>query len=265
MKLATWNVNSLKVRLPQVLDWLATQSPDVLCLQELKLEDKAFPLAEIEAAGYRAAFSGQKTYNGVAILSRGEPRDIQRGIAGFEDIQQRVISASIADPIDPAGPLRIVCAYFPNGQSIDSDKYQYKLRWLAALTDWLRGELKQYPRLVLLGDYNIAPEDRDVHDPVAWKDQVLCSEPERAAFRGLIGLGFHDAFRRFEQAEKSYSWWDYRMMGFRRNMGLRIDHILISAALADRCSACGIDKTPRKLERPSDHAPVIAVLDTPNN
>ena len=261
MILASWNVNSLKVRLPHVLDWLAAQQPDVLCLQELKLEDKSFPLAEIEAAGYRAAFSGQKTYNGVAILSRSPPLDVERGIAGFEDAQQRVISASIPDPSEPASPLRIVCAYFPNGQSVDSDKYQYKLRWLSALTIWLRGELERYPRLVLLGDYNIAPEDRDVHDPAAWKDQVLCSEPERAAFRDLIGLGLHDAFRRFEQAEKSYSWWDYRMMGFRRNMGLRIDHILLSTVLVGRCTASSIDKAPRKLERPSDHAPVVAVLD----
>lgn len=262
MIVATWNVNSLKVRLPQVIDWLAAQRPDILCLQELKMEDKAFPLAQIEAAGYRAAISGQKTYNGVAILSRGEPLDVQRGIPGFEDVQQRVISATIAET---CGPLRIVCAYFPNGQSVDSDKYQYKLRWLSALTAWLRGELERYPRLVLLGDYNIAPEDRDVHDPLAWKDQVLCSVPEREAFRGLIALGLHDAFRRFEQAEKSFSWWDYRMMGFRRNMGLRIDHILISSALLDRCSACSIDKAPRKLERPSDHAPVIAALDGPVN
>ena len=255
MKIASWNVNSLKVRLPQVLDWLTQQSPDVLCLQELKLEDKAFPLAAIEAAGYRAAFSGQKTYNGVAILSRDEPQDIERGIGGFEDPQQRLISASVATQ---DGPLRIVCAYIPNGQSIDSDKYQYKLRWLAALTSWLRAELEKHPRLALLGDYNIAPEDRDVHDPAAWKDQVLCSEPERAAFRDLIGLGLSDAFRRFEQPEKSFSWWDYRMMGFRRNMGLRIDHILLSSALAEHCTACTIDKQPRKLERPSDHAPIFA-------
>ncbi|MDD5175234.1 MAG: exodeoxyribonuclease III [Sterolibacterium sp.] len=255
MKIATWNVNSLKVRLPQVLDWLAVRQPDVLCLQELKLEDKAFPLAAIEAAGYRAAFSGQKTYNGVAILSRSEPRNIERGIVGFEDIQQRLISATVDTAL---GELRIVCAYMPNGQSIDSDKYQYKLRWLAALTEWLRGELQKYPRLALLGDYNIAPEDRDVYDPSAWRDQVLCSAPERTAFRGLIGLGLSDAFRRFEQPENIFSWWDYRMMAFRRNMGLRIDHILLSPALAEHCAACTIDKTPRKLERPSDHAPVIA-------
>ncbi len=257
MKIATWNVNSLKVRLPQVLDWLTLQNPDVLCLQELKLEDKAFPLAAIEAAGYHAAFCGQKTYNGVAILSRGEPQDIARGIGGFEDPQQRLISASVADQ---DGPLRIICAYIPNGQSIDSDKYQYKLRWLKALTGWLRGEMEKYPRLALLGDYNIAPDDRDVHNPEAWKNQVLCSEPERAVFRNLIGLGLSDAFRRFEQPEKSFSWWDYRMMGFRRNMGLRIDHILLSPALAGRCTACTIDKEPRKLERPSDHAPVVVEL-----
>ncbi|MBI3525377.1 MAG: exodeoxyribonuclease III [Betaproteobacteria bacterium] len=254
MKIATWNVNSLKVRLPQVLAWLAEQQPEVLCLQELKQEDKAFPLAEIEAAGYHAAFSGQKTYNGVAILSRSEPLDVERGIPGFDDPQQRVIAASVDG-------VRIVCVYIPNGQSLDSDKYQYKLRWLAALTEWLRGEMAKYPQLALLGDYNIAPEDRDVHDPSAWKDQVLCSEAERAAYRGLIGLGLTDAFRQFEQAEKSFTWWDYRMMGFRRNMGLRIDHILLSPALAGQCTACSVDKTPRKLERPSDHAPVMAVLD----
>ena len=251
MKIATWNVNSLKVRLPQVLAWLAAQQPDVLCLQELKLEDKAFPLAAIEAAGYRAASSGQKTYNGVAILARSQPQDVERGIPGFDDPQQRVIAASVDG-------VRIVCVYIPNGQSIDSDKYQYKLRWLAALTGWLRGELEKYPRLALLGDYNIAPEDRDVHDPVAWKDQILCSEPERAALCELQALGLVDAFRLFDQPEKIYSWWDYRQMGFRLNRGLRIDHILLTPALASLCRTCVIDKAPRKLERPSDHAPVIA-------
>ena len=253
MKLATWNVNSLKVRLPQVLDWLATAQPDVLCLQELKLEDKAVPVAEIEAAGYRVAFSGQKTYNGVAILARGEIKDVGRDIPGFDDPQKRVICATVDD-------MRVVCGYFPNGQEVGSDKYDYKLRWLAALTEWLRGELAFHPRLALLGDYNIAPEDRDVHDPDAWRGKILCSEPERAAFRALIDLGFADAFRLFEQPEKSFSWWDYRMMAFRRNMGLRIDHILLSAPLAARCTACAIDKAPRKLERPSDHAPVLAEL-----
>ena len=243
MIIATWNVNSLKVRLPQVLDWLAAQRPDVLCLQETKLEDKSFPLADIEAAGYHAVFAGQKTYNGVAILSRQPAQDVARGIPGFEDPQQRVISATIDG-------LRIVCVYIPNGQSIDSDKYQYKLRWLKALHDWLAGELKKY--------YNIAPEDRDVHDPAAWQGQILCSVAERAAFQELIGLGLSDAFRKFEQPEKTYSWWDYRMMGFRRNHGLRIDHILLSPSLAAECTTCTIDKAPRKLERPSDHAPVLA-------
>ncbi|RLJ67721.1 exodeoxyribonuclease III [Sulfurisoma sediminicola] len=253
MKIATWNVNSLKVRLPQVLDWLATVQPDVLCLQELKLEDKAFPVAEIEAAGYRVAFSGQKTYNGVAILARGEIRDVGRDIPGFDDPQKRVICATVDD-------VRVVCGYVPNGQEVGSDKYEYKLRWLAALTEWLRGELTVHPRLALLGDYNIAPEDRDVYDPAAWAGQVLCSEPERAAFRALTALGLTDAFRLFEQADKSFSWWDYRMMAFRRNMGLRIDHILLSPPLAARCTASAIDKAPRKLERPSDHAPVLAEL-----
>lgn len=257
MKIATWNVNSLKVRLPQVLAWLATHQPDVLCLQETKLEDKNFPIDAIEAAGYRTVSSGQKTYNGVAILSRSQAQEVVRGIDGFDDAQQRVISASLPTP---SGPLRVVCAYVPNGQSIDSDKYRYKLDWLAALTGWLRAELQQHPRLVLLGDFNIAPEDRDVHDPEAWKNQVLCSEPERAAFRELLALGMVDAFRRFEQPEKSYTWWDYRMMAFRRNRGLRIDLILLSGALAESCTACGIDKEARRVERPSDHAPVSCEL-----
>jgi exodeoxyribonuclease-3 len=253
MRLATWNVNSLKVRLPHVLDWLAAQDPDALCLQETKLEDKAFPAAEIEAAGYRVVFSGQKTYNGVALLAKQGPGDVQAGIPDFADEQKRFIAATV-------GTVRVVCVYVPNGQAVGSDKYDYKLRWLAALTEWLRAEMARHPRLAVLGDYNIAPEDRDVHDPAAWKDQVLCSAAERAAFRGLEALGLSDAFRRFEQPEKSYSWWDYRMMAFRRNMGLRIDHILLSPALAAACTACSIDKAPRKLERPSDHAPVIAEL-----
>jgi exodeoxyribonuclease-3 len=253
MKIATWNVNSLRVRLPHVLDWLATHQPDALCLQETKLEDKAFPVAEIEAAGYRVVYAGQKTYNGVAIVARQLPTEPQIGIPGFVDEQKRVLAASIGD-------LRLVCVYVPNGQAVGSDKYAYKLAWLEALTAWLRDELQRYPRLALLGDYNIAPEDRDVHDPAAWKDQVLCSEAERAALRAMQDLGLVDAFRLFEQAEKSFSWWDYRMMGFRRNAGLRIDHILLSQPLAASCSACSIDKAPRKLERPSDHAPVFAEL-----
>jgi len=249
MKIATWNVNSLKVRLPHLLDWLAANTPDVVCLQETKTEDKNFPLAEIEAAGYQVAFSGQKTYNGVAILSRDAISDVQFGIPDLDDEQKRVIAATI-------NGVRIVCVYIPNGQSLDSDKYQYKLKWLAALKLWLKDELAKYPKLALLGDYNIAPEDCDCHDPVAWQGNILVSEPERDAFKGLVALGLRDAFRLFKQAEKSYSWWDYRMMGFRRNLGMRIDHILISEAL--QCESCIIDKAPRKLERPSDHTPVVA-------
>lgn len=253
MKIATWNVNSLKVRLPHVLQWLAENPVDVLCLQETKLTDDKFPAAELEAAGYHSAWTGQKTYNGVAILSRHPIEDVVKNNPRFEDEQQRLIAATI-------NGIRIVCAYFPNGQSLDSDKYQYKLRWLDALHDWLADELKSHGNLALLGDYNIAPEDRDVHDPVAWQGQVLVSEPERAVFRRLQDLGLKDAFRLFEQPEKLYSWWDYRMMAFRRNMGLRIDHILLSPALASRCTECIIDKAPRKWEQPSDHTPVVATL-----
>ena len=253
MKIATWNVNSLKVRLPHVLEWLAQNQPDVLCLQETKQEDMKFPLAELNAAGYQASFSGQKTYNGVAILSKAPQQDIVVGIPGFEDQQKRVIAATV-------GGVRIVNVYIPNGQSLDSDKYLYKLAWLEALTAWLETEIKTHPQLVLLGDYNIAPEDRDVHDPLAWVGQVLCSEPERAAFQALIKLGLQDSYRLFDQPEKLYSWWDYRMNAFRRNRGLRIDHILVSAALTPTCKAVHIDKEARKAERPSDHAPVVLEL-----
>jgi len=251
MKLAAWNVNSLKVRLPHLTDWLAKAQPDVVCLQELKLEDVKFPRAELETAGYRAAFSGQKTYNGVAILARGELATVSAGIPGFADDHKRVIAATV-------GGVRVVCVYCPNGQAVGSDKYAYKLRWFAALKGYLATELQLYPELAVAGDFNVAPEDRDVHDPKAWEGQVLVSEPERAALRALTDLGLKDSFRLFEQPEKSYSWWDYRMMGFRRNAGLRIDHILVSAGLAARCTRSVIDKEPRKLERPSDHAPVLA-------
>ena len=253
MKLATWNINSLKVRLPQVLQWLADNPVDVLCLQETKLTDDKFPVAEIEAAGYQVAFTGQKTYNGVALLSRHPMSDVVKNNPHFDDPQQRLISATIQD-------IRVVCAYIPNGQAVDSDKYQYKLQWLEALRTWLALECQAHSELALLGDYNIAPEDRDVYDPIAWEGQVLCSDPERAAFDRLLNLGLKDSFRLFEQAPKSYSWWDYRQMGFRLNRGLRIDHILLSAPLAARCTACVIDKVPRKWEQPSDHAPVIASL-----
>ena len=254
MKLVTWNVNSLKVRLPQVLDWLQTNPVDVLCLQETKLTDDKFPVSEIEAAGYQVVFSGQKTYNGVAILSRHPITDVVKNNPLFEDEQQRLLTVTIAG-------MRIVCAYIPNGQSVDSDKYTYKLRWLDALSQWLEAELKQHAQLALLGDYNIAPADADVHDPALWEGQVLCSDAERAAFQRLCALPLADAFRLFPQAEKLFSWWDYRQMAFRRNRGMRIDHILLSPPLAARCTACEIDKLPRKWEQPSDHTPVIATLD----
>lgn len=253
MKLATWNVNSLKVRLPHVLDWLAANPVDVLCLQETKQQDEDFPQAALHAAGYHSLFSGQKTYNGVAILSRELASDLQLGIPDFEDAQKRVIAATI-------NSIRVVCVYVPNGQSVDSEKYHYKLAWLTALHRWLQQELTRHPKLVVLGDYNIAPEDCDVHDPVAWQGNVLVSERERQHFKNMIEYGLHDSFRLFEQDEKSYSWWDYRMMGFRRNHGLRIDHILISEALVPLCKSCVIDKAPRKLERPSDHTPVVVEL-----
>ena len=251
MKLAAWNVNSLKVRLPHLTDWLAQAVPDVVCLQELKLEDAKFPRTELEDAGYQSAFSGQKTYNGVAILSRTPLLDVSKGIPGFQDEQKRVIAAT-------AGDLRVICVYCPNGQAVGSEKYDYKLRWFAALREYLALEYLRHPRLAVAGDFNVAPEDRDVHDPKAWEGQIHVSEAERSAWRALLDAGLQDTFRLFEQPEKIYSWWDYRMMGFRRNAGLRIDHVLVSAGLAKRCVACSIDKAPRKLERPSDHAPVIA-------
>lgn len=253
MKLATWNVNSLKVRLPQVLAWAEKHRPDALCLQETKLEDAKFPHPEIAAAGYQVLCSGQKTYNGVAILSRIAGSDCATAIADYEDVQKRVIAATV-------GGVRIICAYIPNGENVESDKYQYKLKWLAAFRNWLKSELALYPKLAVLGDYNIAPEARDVYDPAAWEGQVLFSEPERAAFRGLLDLGLKDAFRLFEQPERSYTWWDYRMNSFRRKLGVRIDHILLSEALAQSCEACTIDVEPRRNERPSDHAPVMAEL-----
>jgi exodeoxyribonuclease-3 len=253
MKLATWNVNSLKVRLPQVLDWLGRHRPDALCLQETKLEDANFPVQALREAGYQSVYSGQKTYNGVAIVSRTPATDVAAGIPGFDDEQKRVLAATV-------GGVRVVCVYVPNGESVDSDKYRYKLRWLAALAAWLKQELVRHPRLALLGDFNIAPEDRDVHDPAAWQGKVLFSERERAALGALFELGLKDGFRLFEQPERAYTWWDYRMNAFRRKMGLRIDHILLSPALAADCTGCTIDVEPRRAERPSDHAPVIAEI-----
>ena len=254
MKLATWNVNSLAVRLPQLLDWLVLHQPHALCLQETKLTDDKFPHEAIEAAGYQVQWFGQKTYNGVALISKSPAVDVMRNIPGHDDAQARVIAATVDG-------VRLICAYVPNGQSVESEKFSYKLAWLTALREWVAGELTAHPQLALLGDYNIAPEDRDVHDPVTWAGQVLCTPEERAHFRGLLALGLHDAFRLFDQPPKSWSWWDYRMLAFRRNQGLRIDHILVSEALKGRVRSCVIDKLTRKNERPSDHAPVIAELE----
>ena len=253
MQLATWNVNSLTVRLPQVLDWLAANPVDALVLQETKTTDDKFPREAIEAAGYQVAFFGQKTYNGVALLSRSPATGVVKNIPGFDDDMARVIAGTVDD-------VRVIGAYFPNGQAPDSDKFVYKMRWLEALQQWLREELQKHPQLVLMGDFNITVDDRDVWDPVALKDTIHCTAEERAHFQTLIDLGTHDAFRMFDQAEKSYSWWDYREFAFRRNRGLRIDHILVSDALKPLVQACVIDKAPRKNERPSDHTPVVVTL-----
>ncbi|MBI1816705.1 MAG: exodeoxyribonuclease III [Deltaproteobacteria bacterium] len=251
MKIATWNVNSLRVRLPLLIEWLATVQPDVVALQETKLVDDDFPVAEIEAAGYDAAFAGQKTYNGVAVLSRGAITDVERDVPGLDDVQRRLLAAT-------TGGVRVINVYVPNGEHIGSDKYAYKLDWLDNLTAYAAAQLGAHPRLVLLGDFNIAPEERDVYDPKEFQGQVLFSEPERAAFRRLLASGLTDTFRLFEQADRSFSWWDYRMNAFKRNRGLRIDHVLASSALRAACVACRIDIEPRRRERPSDHTPVMA-------
>jgi exodeoxyribonuclease-3 len=258
MKLATWNVNSLGVRLPQLLDWLAANPVDALVLQETKLTDDKFPHAELLAAGYHAHWFGQKTYNGVALLTREPAVEPVRNIPGFADEQARVIAGTVPHPT--LGSVRVVGGYFPNGQAPDSDKFVYKMNWLNGLQAWLKDELSRHPRLVLMGDFNIAPTDADVYDPVAWKDQIHCTPQEREHFQQLIGLGLVDAFRLFDQPPKPWSWWDYRNLAFRKNQGLRIDHILVSEALKPQVKACVIDKAPRKNERPSDHAPVIVEL-----
>jgi exodeoxyribonuclease-3 len=258
MKIATWNVNSLAVRLPQVLDWLAANPVDALCLQELKLSDDKFPLEALATAGYQCAVFGQKTYNGVAILSRTPPRDIVKNINGFSDEQSRVIAATLDTP---QGELRLVNGYFVNGQAPGTDKFDYKMRWLDGLRSWLKAELASHPRLVVVGDFNITMDDRDTYDAEGLRETIHHTTEEREHLKALLGLGLHDAFRLFEQPEKSYSWWDYREFAFRRNRGLRIDYILVSDALKPAVKSCVIDKLPRKNERPSDHVPVVADLD----
>ncbi len=251
MKIATWNVNSLKVRLPHVTEWLASAEPDVLVLQEIKQVTEVFPAESFDALGYHSLASGQKTYNGVATIARSAPNNPVTDIPGLDDPQRRVLATTV-------NGVRVINLYVPNGQSVGSDKYEYKLQWLAALRDWLADELKDHERLVVLGDFNIAPDDRDVYDPEKWGEGILCSPAERAALGELQALGLHDVFRQFDQAESSFSWWDYRAAGFRRNAGLRIDLILASQALADNCDQSYIDREPRTWERPSDHTPVIA-------
>ena len=250
MKIASWNVNSLNVRLPHVERWCAEAQPDVLALQETKLEDAKFPVAALQAAGYHAAFSGQKTYNGVAILARTPISGIEHGIPGFDDPQRRILAATV-------GGIRIVNLYVVNGQAVGSEKYAYKLDWLARVTAHLATELQRHPRMVVLGDFNIAPDDRDVHDPAAWHEQILCSTPERDALRRLLDLGFVDGFRLFNDEAGHYSWWDYRQAAFRRNLGLRIDLVLASEALRPLCRGASIEREPRTWERASDHTPVV--------
>jgi exodeoxyribonuclease III len=254
MRIATWNVNSLKVRLPQVLDWLAAHRPDVLALQETKLPDDQVPTEALAEAGYRCEHSGQRTYNGVALITRSPVEEPVRDIPDFADPQRRVLAATV-------GGVRVVNLYVVNGEAVGSEKFAYKLRFLAAVREWLRGQLERHPRLVVVGDFNIAPEDRDVHDPELWRERVLCSTPERAAYAALLELGLADTFRLFEQPAESYSWWDYRAGGFRRNRGLRIDLVLASRALVPACRRCSIDVEPRRSERPSDHAPVVTDFD----
>lgn len=254
MKIASWNVNSIKVRLPQVTAWLRSEGPDVLGIQETKSPDEQFPRAALEDAGYYCTFTGQKTYNGVALLSRTEPSDLVTELPGFPDTQRRVVAATI-------NGVRVINLYVPNGQEVDSEKYGYKLRWLEAIEQWVREELARHAQVVVMGDFNIAPDDRDVHDPEEWAGKILCSERERAALQRLLDLGLVDSFRRFEQPEGTFSWWDYRVNNFKRNRGLRIDLILASTALATRCTSSTVDVEPRRWERPSDHAPVVAEFD----
>ena len=253
MQLATWNINSLNVRLPQVIDWLNTNPVDVLALQELKMTDDKFPALALGEAGYQAQWFGQKTYNGVALLSKKPATDVVKNIPGFADEQSRVLCATFAG-------VRVIGAYFPNGQAPGSDKFAYKMRWLTALREWVQAEMAAHPRLVLMGDYNITFDDADVWDPDGMRESIHCTTEERTHLRALVDLGLADAHRLFEHPPKTFSWWDYRMLGFQKNRGMRIDHILISDALKAQAIACTIDRTPRKNPQPSDHAPVVLTL-----
>ena len=255
MKIASWNVNSLNVRMPHLTTWLNEAQPDIVALQETKTEDPQVPREAIDALGYRVAFSGQKTYNGVAILAREEPRDVITDIPGLDDPQRRILIATV-------GELRIADLYVVNGQDVGTEKYAYKLDWLAKVHAFLAEEIKRYPNLVVLGDFNITPDDRDIYDPVAWKEQILCSTPERDALKAIVDLGLHDTFRLFNDEAGHYSWWDYRQAGFRRNLGMRIDLVLASEALRARCRTASIDRVPRTWERPSDHTPVLLELES---
>lgn len=254
LKIASWNVNSLNVRLPHVLAWCAGAQPDILALQETKLPDERFPLEEIQAAGYQCLYSGQKTYNGVAILAKGEGGDMVTDVPGLEDPQRRILAATY-------GNVRVINLYVVNGSEVGSEKFEYKMFWLEKVTDFIAGEMQEHENVVVLGDFNITPDDRDVHDPESWHEKILCSTPERAALKRMLDLGLSDTFRLFDQAERLWSWWDYRQAAFRRDLGLRIDLVLASKSLADRCSAAYIDREPRTQERPSDHTPVIAEFD----
>jgi exodeoxyribonuclease-3 len=249
MKVASWNVNSIRVRLDQVLEWLNAEQPDVLGLQEIKMQNQDFPTAAFEELGYKCEVNGQKTYNGVALLSKTAAHELHVDLPDFEDEQKRVIAGTY-------NGTRVINLYVPNGQAVGSEKYAYKLGWLEALETWLQQELVDHKKMVVMGDFNIAPDDRDVHDPVEWKDKILCSEAERAALARLVDLGMEDSFRLFDQPDNAFSWWDYRAAGFRRNRGLRIDLLLVSRAVAESCKRSKIDIEPRALERPSDHAPV---------
>ena len=251
LKVATWNVNSLNVRLPHVLAWCDVAQPDILALQETKLTDDRFPVDELRDAGYHSVYSGQRTYNGVAILSREPALDIVTDIDGLDDPQRRILGVTIGD-------VRVIDLYVVNGAEVGSEKFAYKLHWLEQVTAWIASEMQRFEKVIVMGDFNIAPDDRDVYDPKSWKEKILCSTPEREALQKMLDLGLSDTFRQFDQEENIWSWWDYRMAAFRRNMGLRIDLVLASEALAKICSASYIDKEPRRQDRPSDHAPAIA-------